>query len=87
MKLIRKESRPILKIDEYMGTCHNCQGAVELLEPLLIIPLFKDKDSIIVVPGDWLECPHCHTTLSIIHITGDHLFQTKLIPPKHQGLN
>lgn len=87
MKLIRKESRPVLKIAEYKGTCHYCQGAVELLEPFLVIPLYRTEDTLIVVPVDWMECPHCHTMMSTMQFTGDHLFQTKLIPPKQKGLN
>lgn len=88
MKMLRRGIRPIMRVDDYRGTCYHCQGVLEIPTPFLVMPLYRTEEGhLIVTPTEVMECPHCHIQHTVIRITGEHVGTTSLTPPDNKGLN
>lgn len=78
--------RAYIKLQEYKGTCYNCQSFM-FCQNFICMVVGKTDNGLLVCPIEILTCPHCHAALGVIQVTGDHLFNRTLTPPTKKGLN
>lgn len=60
MELIKQTFRRVIEIQGYRGTCWTCYGAIEWLEPLVVIEIADTELYFEVIPIDAMMCPYCH---------------------------
>lgn len=76
--MIYRGMKPMVKIDEYKGTCHHCQQPIQYSNFVVLLLHITSENTYVVCPLEMLLCPHCRMLISTINITGTHIGNTVL---------